>query len=69
MNPDYVWGALFAVGGAYEAYAIFNKRAGDTLSERTRSLFRVKTKPGKVVFSLAWLAFSAWFLVHITAGG
>lgn len=69
MNPNIVWGALFAAGGAYEIYAIFNRRNGDTLSERVRSLFHVKTKTGKVVFSLAWLTFSAWFLIHIIQGG
>jgi hypothetical protein len=68
VDPNIVWGALFAAGGAYEIYTIFNKKNGDTLSERTRSLFRVKTKIGKAVFTTAWLAFSAWFLVHIVGG-
>lgn len=68
MNPNIVWGALFAAGGAYEIYAIFNRKHGDTLSERVRSLFHVKTKIGKTVFTVAWLTFSAWFLVHILGG-
>lgn len=68
MDPNIVWGTLFAAGGAYEIYAIFNKESGDTLSERVRSLFNVKTKIGKSVFTVGWLAFSAWFLVHIIGG-
>lgn len=69
MDPNVAWGALFAAGGAYEIYTIFNKKGGDTLSERVRSLFHVKTKIGKTVFTVGWLAFSAWFLVHIIQGG
>lgn len=68
MDPNIVWGALFAAGGAYEIYAIFNKKNGDTLSERTRTLFRTKTKIGKTVFTAGWVAFSAWFLFHILGG-
>lgn len=69
MNPNAIWGTLFAAGGAYEIYAIFNKKNGDTLSERVRALFHVKTKTGKSVFTVVWLAFCAWFLIHIIQGG
>jgi len=67
-DPDIVWGSLFAAGAAFETYAIFNKKNGDTLSERTRALFQVKTKTGKAVFTVAWVTFAAWFLIHITGG-
>lgn len=68
MDPNAVWGLLFGAGAAYETYAIFNKRNGDTLSERTRALFQVRTKLGRTVFTTAWVAFSAWFLYHIIGG-
>lgn len=68
MSSDVVWGALFAAGFGYEAYAIFNKRHGDTLSERTRAWFRTRTKPGRLAFTITWVAFSTWFLAHILGG-
>jgi len=58
LTSDLVWGGLFAVGAAYEAYTLRNKADGDTLSERTRSWFRVHTKPGRAVFTV-------WYLLHI----
>ena len=68
LDPNVCWGTLLAVGTAYETYGIFNKKNGDTLSERTRALFHTNTKTGKAVFTVSWLAFSAWFLVHIIGG-
>ena len=68
MDPNIVWGSLLAVGAAYEVYGIFNKRNGDTLSERTRAWFHTKTKAGKAVFSVAWIAFATWYLIHILGG-
>lgn len=68
MNPDIVWGSLFAVGAAYEAYGIFSRKFGDTLSDRTRAWFHTNTKTGKAVFTVSWLAFSAWYLIHIIGG-
>ncbi|WP_267716597.1 hypothetical protein [Streptomyces sp. CoH17] len=65
MDPNYVWGGLFTAGLAYEAYALFTKVEGDTLSERTRALFKVHTKPGRAIFTVAWGGFSLWFLQHI----
>ena len=65
MNPNYVWGSILGAGFLYEAYALFSKKGGDTLSERTRAWFKTSTKPGKVIFGLAWVGFSLWFLVHI----
>lgn len=68
MSPDVAWGALLAAGAAYETYGIFNRKNGDTLSERTRAWFHTNTKTGKAVFTVSWLAFSAWFLIHIIGG-
>lgn len=62
---DIVWGGLLAVGAAFEVWALRNGRAGDTLSERTRAWFRVRTRPGAAVFAVAWVGFAGWFLVHI----
>lgn len=64
-TADLVWGGLLLAGAAFEAYALRNGRDGDTLSETTRRLFRVHTRPGKVVFAAAWLGFAAWYLLHI----
>lgn len=66
MHPDLVWSAIFAVAGVYETYAIFKNKG--TLSERVRVWFHTKTPAGKAVFAGVWLAFSAWFLVHILGG-
>lgn len=65
---DAVWGGLLLAGAAFEAYALRNGRQGDTLSEKTRSWFRVKTKTGKVAFVVVWVGFAAWYLVHIVSG-
>ncbi|MCX3064190.1 hypothetical protein [Streptomyces beihaiensis] len=66
MNAaDWMWGGLLAVGAVLEVWAIRNGRPGDTLSERTRAWFRVRTRAGAAVFVAAWCSFAAWFLVHI----
>lgn len=62
---DVVWGGLLAAGAGVEVWALRNGRPRDTLSERTRAWFRVRTRPGAVVFAVVWCAFAAWFLVHI----
>lgn len=64
-SADVVWGGLLAAGAAFEVYALVNGRDGDTLSERTRSWFRVRTRPGAVVFGVTWFVFATWFLFHI----
>lgn len=64
-SADMVWGGLLLAGAAFEVYALVNGRDGDTLSERTRSWFRVRTRPGAIVFGVAWVVFATWFLVHI----
>ncbi len=68
MDANVGWGVVFAAGAAYETYGIFNKKSGDTLSERFRAWFHTNTKTGKAVFTVSWLAFSAWFLIHIIGG-
>jgi hypothetical protein len=69
MNTsDTVWAALIVTGAAFEAYALKNGQDGDTLSEKVRKAFRVRTPSGKLVFGLTWVAFSAWFLGHILWG-
>ncbi|MFI8265286.1 hypothetical protein [Streptomyces sp. NPDC085665] len=58
-----LWTLLFAL---FETSALLNKRKGDTLSENTRRLFRVRTsKAGRAVFTVGWLGFAGWFLLHI----
>jgi hypothetical protein len=64
-ESDFIWGGVFLVGAAVEVWALKNSIPGDTLSERTRKWFRVDTRTGKVVFTLGWLSFSAWFLNHV----
>jgi hypothetical protein len=63
--PDLVWASLLAAGAVVEVWAILNQVPGDTLSERTRTWFHVNTPAGYALFTVVWLAFSAWFLVHI----
>lgn len=65
---DVVWGGVILVGAAIEAYALFNKRKDDTLSEVTRRAFRVHTRTGAVAFGALWVSFSGWFLGHILWG-
>jgi hypothetical protein len=68
MDSNIVWSTLFGAGVAYEAYTILNKKNGDTLSERTRTWFHTRTKAGKIVFSVAWITFATWYLIHIIGG-
>lgn len=67
-TADIVWAGILAAGAAFEAYALRNGRPGDTLSETTRKVFRVKTKAGALVFGTVWVSFSTWFLGHILYG-
>ncbi len=63
-----VWGGLFLAGAAVEAWALLNKRSGDTLSETTRRAFRVRTPAGALAFGVLWSSFSVWFGGHILFG-
>lgn len=67
LNPRKVWGGLLTVGGLYEFYALLNDQEGDTLSEVTRDVFGCDCKRGKVTFTMAYAAFSVWFVPHIAA--
>lgn len=69
MSSDVVWGCLLGACAAFEAYAVANHRDGDTLSERLRSWFRVSRLSGRIVFTLAWLGLTVWFVPHIIYGG
>lgn len=58
-----LWVTSFAV---YEGLTLANAKKGDTLSENTRKLFRIRTnKIGRAAFTVGWTGFSAWFLLHI----
>ena len=60
-----IWFGLVLLGAAFEGYALASGRSGDTLSETTRRWFRVREPVGRAVFTVAWLAFTVWFLIHI----
>ena len=65
-ESDIVWLGLFLAGAGFEAYTLANGRQDDTLSETTRSLFRVRaSRTGRAAFLVAWLGFSGWFAGHI----
>lgn len=65
---DWLWGGLLAAAAAVELWALSNRAPGDTLSERIRDWFRVKSASGRTVFALLWTGFAAWFLIHILGG-
>jgi len=65
VNPNVVWVTWLLLFGIFEGAALVDRRAGDTLSERTREWFRVNTPRGRIVFGLGWTAFAGWFLWHI----
>jgi len=65
-TSDLVWAGLIAAGSGFEAYALANGKASDTLSETTRRLFHTRTRVGRVVFVGTWAAFASWYLIHIT---
>lgn len=67
-TADIIWGGLILAGAGFEAYALRNGRDGDTISEATRRLFRVRTRAGKIVFASAWIGFASWYLGHILWG-
>jgi hypothetical protein len=62
---DVIWGGLLAVCAGVEAWAVSNGKPGDTLSERIRAWFQVKSQAGRITFAVVWLGFASWFLVHI----
>lgn len=61
-----VVGGILLLGGAWEAYALMNKRPGDTFSEVTRKAFQTKrSRAGRLAFGTTWVAFAVWFWGHI----
>ncbi|WP_316749257.1 hypothetical protein [Streptomyces herbicida] len=63
--PDLIWANLLVLCLAYELFTLVDNTDGNTLSERVRAWFRVRTRSGRAVFALIWTGFAAWFLVHI----
>lgn len=62
-----VWLLMF---GAIEGAALFNRRAGDTLSEHVWGWFSIKAKgTGWRARRFALLAFLAWLAAHFLTGG
>ena len=53
-----VWASVFAAGSAYELWAIFNRRKGDTLTEKVKWLYRVP------VIKFVGTAFLGWLMLH-----
>lgn len=67
--PNAVWGALFLAGAAYETFALIDRQDGNTLSETTRRLFRVRNSVvGRWTFGTGWTVFAVWFWGHILYG-
>lgn len=59
------WAAWTAALVVIESTAIANKKTGDTLTDKTRSVFFTHTKLGRAAFGAAWSGFSIWFFGHI----
>jgi hypothetical protein len=53
-----IWATIFAVGGGYELWTIFNKQKGDTLTEKVRRLYRIP------VVKYLGTAFVVWLGLH-----
>lgn len=64
-KADAVWLTILAGGLGYEAWTLYSRDVESTLSETTRRTFRVRTKPGRVLFAVSWSGFALWFLFHI----
>lgn len=65
MVFDVIWGSVLLLAAAVEVWALRRSEPEDTLSERVRAWFRVKTAVGRVVFGVLWAGFAVWFGVHI----
>lgn len=62
---DLMWAAWVALFGVMEANAVRSEAEGDTLSERLRDWWKVKTPAGRLGFTAAWSIFAMTFLGHI----
>ncbi len=58
MDSWIVWTAIFAAGGGYELWALLNRRKGDTLTEKVRTLYRLP------VIKIVGTAFLGWLILH-----
>jgi hypothetical protein len=61
-----VWAAVIGTLGLADWH--LNKRHdGSTLSEATRVVFQVHTRPGRAAFLATWAGLAWWFAHHICA--
>jgi hypothetical protein len=68
-QAELIWAGLALLGAAFETFYLANKRSGDTLSEVTRTLFRIRSsRVGRIGFGTTWAAFAVWFWGHILYG-
>lgn len=74
MIPEWLWIVWLALVGMsfiiLETWAIFSKKVGDTLSERTRKWLGLEPeKPFRIAassaFAMVLVLFVAWFVPHI----
>jgi len=59
-----VWAMLFLLGTLFELVEVRAHRGG-TLSAFTRWATRAETRAGRMLFTVAWPVFAAWFWLHI----
>jgi len=62
---SWTWVALTVTFAATEGTAIANRRWDGTFTDNVRKLFFTRTKLGKNIFGIVWIAFSVWFFGHI----
>jgi hypothetical protein len=68
VSPNVVWATWFLLFAIFETAALVSRKAGDTLSERTRAWFATNTRRGRWIFALTWVVFTGWFFWHILWG-
>lgn len=65
MSPNVIWVTWLVLFAIFEGAALWSKKAGDTLSERTREWFETTKPGGRIIFGVSWAAFALWFFLHI----
>lgn len=65
---DALWLAWFAIFAIFEGNAIANETEGDTLSERLRVWYRVRTPAGKLGLTATIVALASWLIPHLILG-
>ena len=68
MSANLVWVVWLLLFAIFETAALVSRKAGDTLSERTRAWFDTHTRTGRWIFGVGWVVFSVWFFIHILWG-